>query len=80
MLSARLADLRGWSLVVICGCRHYPVYVPLEPIAVVRGNRVTLGAVLKRLRCKNCGKPPGRVDGVLGDPYASRPWRVRLVP
>ena len=80
MLSARLAALPGWSLLVICECRQHPVYLPLAPIAADRGGRTMLKTVLDRLRCQHCGKRPARVDGVQGDPFCGRPWRVKLRP
>ena len=76
MLSARLAALPGWSLIVICGCRQHPVCLPLAPIAADRGGRT----VLDRLRCQHYGERPARVDGVQGDPFCGRPWQVKLRP
>ena len=39
-----------------------------------------LKTVLDRLRYQHCGQRPARVDGVQGDPFSGRPWRVKLRP
>lgn len=79
MLAARLAELTGWGLLIFCECRRHPRHVPLADIAKDHGNRMTLGTVLRRLRCRHCGRKPLRVDGVHGDPFGTRPWRVKLM-
>ncbi|MEL4402920.1 hypothetical protein AAEJ42_22035, partial [Shewanella algae] len=69
VLSARLAALPGWSLLIFCQCRQHPVHLPLAPIAADRGGRTMLKTVLDRLRCQHCGARPARVDGVQGNPF-----------
>ena len=56
MLSARLAAVPGWSLLVICECRRHPVHLPLAAIADDRGGKTPLKTVLNlapmpALRC-----------------------------
>jgi hypothetical protein len=60
-----IADLDGWWLEITCRCKT--VHYPLRLMAREHGGEVLLGDVVRRLRCKRCGKPPATVD-LIDDP------------
>lgn len=79
LLSSRLGDIREWNLIVWCGCRGFPRHLSVEWLAGEHGNRATLEAVLGRLRCEKCEKPPVRAQAKCGDPFAPRVTAVVLL-
>ena len=79
LLSTRIGELREWNLIITCRCRGFPRNLAIEAVAVERGARPTLEAVLARLRCEKCGQAPGRVEAKRGDPFAARMLAVVLL-
>ena len=62
-----IGDLRRWRLEIRCGrCRRHTVF-QLEHLAERYGRRVTIGEIIRRLRCRGfrgrdqCGANPSRV-------------------
>ena len=79
LLSARLGDVRDWSLLVSCRCRGFPKHLGVSALADELGNARVLETVLTRLRCGECGRPPVRVEARKGDHLATRAWAVVLL-
>lgn len=81
-----LHDLRGHSLVILCG--NFPCdQVGMWSFAVLSDSydkRVSLGQILKRLRCSQCGVRPQQVvlrERMQGrDNSSPKGWALRLVP
>ena len=82
LLDLRFTDLAEWWLRLECCGRT--VNVPFRMLAAQKP-RATLGGLLAALRCKECGKRPGRVtllDDAADRAYgrvASGGWRVEIV-
>ena len=60
VLESPLGDFAGWRLAIHCGdpaCRRDRAY-ELEELARVVGGQVTMGAVIRQLRCQVCGARP----------------------
>jgi hypothetical protein len=72
LLATPIGQLRDWGLIVTCPCRGFPRHMPVDRLADDFGNRVTLEAILMRLRCERCRLPPRRIEGRRGDPFAVR--------
>ena len=79
LLSSRLGELRDWGLVVWCACRGFPRHFSIERLAEERGSLVTLEAILVRMRCGQCGRPPVKVQAKRGDPFATRGAAIVLL-
>ena len=62
LLTRRLGELREWHLIASCPCRAFPRFIDLAPLAAAHGNLMTLEALMVRLRCERCGRPPRRVE------------------
>jgi hypothetical protein len=63
VLESRLSEFSGWLLAIDCGapsCRRGRAY-PVEELAGVIGRQVTIGALLRRMRCQECGARPAAV-------------------
>ena len=85
-LSAGLAELAGYWLDVTCPCKRGLYMLPLRMLAAQVGWRVPLGAVLARLRCRDCGGAPASVTltddptNSAGSPSKGPPaHRLRLI-
>lgn len=59
-LETPLAEMSGWWLRIVCGCRGRRDY-PLRLMAAKLGWTNTLGRVLPRLRCETCKEKPTAV-------------------
>lgn len=83
LLDVRFRDLAEWWLGLECCGRT--VNLPFRLLASQRP-QATLGALLRALRCRECGKRPGRAV-LLADPADRRPhrftapvgWRIEIV-
>ena len=83
LLDLSFADLAGWWLQLECCGRT--VSIPFAFLAVQRRDG-TLGGLLRRLRCRDCGRAPGRVT-LLDEPADRVPertgapggWRIEIV-
>jgi hypothetical protein len=74
VLESPLGDFAGWRLAVDCGtsdCRRDRAY-DLGELARVLGSRITMGAVLRQLRCQTCGARPDSVFLEAGDEMQAR--------
>jgi len=88
LLAAPLADLRPYWLELRCEppCTHV-VYAPFKLLGSRHGYRLTLQAVLQRLRCTHCQQRPRRA-WVTDSPISpdghhiaeSASWRVEVLP
>ena len=79
LLSARIGELHDWGLIVWCACRGFPRHFLIQRLAEDHGSRVTLEAILGRMRCQTCGRPPARAEAKRGDPFAPRVSAVVLL-
>ena len=79
LLTARLGDIREWSLLVTCACRGFPKHVEMPPLADELGNARVLETVLARLRCGKCGRAPVRIVARRGDHLAAKAMTVVLL-
>ena len=80
VLESSVADLSGWLLIVDCGssqCRRDRAY-DLSQLAGTVGPQITVGALLRRLRCHECGQRPRSVFIETGPEMAARGHARRL--
>jgi hypothetical protein len=80
VLESPLAEFSGWLLALDCGapqCRRDRVYA-LAELAGMVGAQTTVGALLRRLRCHECGGRPSAVFLETGPELAAR-GRLRRV-
>jgi hypothetical protein len=79
-IEARLGDLASYALLLRCydGCER-PGACSLQLMAAKHGRRTQLRAIIRRLRCSGCKRPPATVaitDGGVDDKLPT--WRVVL--
>jgi hypothetical protein len=84
-LGARLFELAGTSLRIVCGCCTTSGFYPVDAMAAAHGGGLAVRDVLRRLRCTVCGtRPPASVELVewmeTGDGGPALGWSVELLP
>ena len=79
LLTSPLGQLHGWGLIVWCACRGFPRHLAIVRLASERGSLVTLEAILGRMRCEMCGRPPVKAEAKHGDPFAPRVAAIVLL-
>ena len=79
LLSSQLGELHDWGLIVWCACRGFPRHLAIKHLAEERGSLVTLEAILLRMRCGQCGRPPVKAQAKHGDPFAARGAAIVLL-
>lgn len=52
-----LAEHDGWWLEAICGCGRC-TQIPIRILLKEWRRETELGQIVRRLRCRDCGKPP----------------------
>jgi hypothetical protein len=80
VLESPLVEFTGWNLAVDCGapqCRRDRLY-NMEELAGTIGRQTTIGVLLRRLRCRDCGGRPSAVFLQTGPEMAAR-GRARRV-
>jgi hypothetical protein len=62
-----LAELDGWWIELLCGCRV--VFMPCRLLARDRGGHHQAGEIARRFRCRQCGEK-AQAPALTPDPQA----------
>jgi len=73
-----LSSWRGWLVYVRCVADHPPSTQPLDALLALPNPPATVGDLLRRLRCRQCGKPPAGV--ALRQSARSQVWMPLKLP
>jgi hypothetical protein len=74
-----IKDRTGWDIRMMCGNCHRYVALACDDLARTLGGSVPLWRVVCRMRCRECGAVPARVDLLHGVDAAATMRAVKVV-